>query len=449
MGNLLSTCWEDEESLPPIVFYSLSALKDLRHFPRSPQEKHLQTELSGIDREKNAFVFLSHCWKRGYPGAKGYNVVVPPLTEPKPHPDTPSHDKFQLLITALEKIKSSYFPDIEEVYVWIDYGCINQDASACLELKMLDKIMGACDIMLTTIHEENWSREWWDNIDTISDWFKQYGSPDWNQGDHAYLSRAWCLVEMMYASNIPLLESSSKRLSLFRAGLLTCIQQNRRPHLLMGTNEAKLKMGPVMLPPMRDTWFDQHNPVNGKLSVEADRVAIRRLVEEANVQRVQEGYEGERNAAGKRHGQGVSRYADGNVYEGEIKDGKRHGQGVLTGPDGSILHNGEWRDGKQFGKSYPKDRCGWITKKGHIVPSWKRRYFTLKCGLLQYYTEESCREEMKKGSVEIDGYSIDTNTSLQIYLSPPRNESGAKNMHLKFDSEEERQSWMIALRQSV
>ena len=90
-------------------------------------------------------------------------------------------------------------------------------------------------------------------------------------------------------------------------------------------------------------------------------------------------YEGEWKD-NKRHGQVVYRYADGDVYEGEYKDDNMHGQGVYTGPDGSILHNGEWRDGKPFGKSYPKDRCGWITKKGHIVPSWKRRYFTLKCG---------------------------------------------------------------------
>ena len=124
--------------------------------------------------------------------------------------------------------KSRKYLDIEEEYVWIDYSYIDQDASACLELKMLDQIMGACHIMLTTIHEENWSGEWMDDLrraGDVKDWFKQYGSPDWNQRDHAYLSRAWCLVQMMYASNIPLLESSSKRLSLFRAGLLTCIHK--------------------------------------------------------------------------------------------------------------------------------------------------------------------------------------------------------------------------------
>ena len=33
--------------------------------------------------------------------------------------------------------------------------------------------------------------------------FDEYGSPGWNQGVHSYLNRAWCRVEMMYASNIP------------------------------------------------------------------------------------------------------------------------------------------------------------------------------------------------------------------------------------------------------
>ena len=39
-------------------------------------------------------------------------------------------------------------------------------------------------------------------------------------------------------------------------------------------------------------------------------------------------YEGERNADGKRHGSGVAKYANGDVYEGAYADGARTGAGV-------------------------------------------------------------------------------------------------------------------------
>ena len=41
------------------------------------------------------------------------------------------------------------------------------------------------------------------------------------------------------------------------------------------------------------------------------------------LQKVQEGYVGERNAAGQMHGKGVYTYADGRSYQSEWKDGKR------------------------------------------------------------------------------------------------------------------------------
>ena len=307
MGNSLSSCFsscvDDEfiDTLPPIVFYSFAELKRLGRTPRSPQDKHRQIRYDKIHRNISLLIFYSHGWLRGWPGAKDYNVVVDPLTEPKPHPDTPNHDKFQLLLKACEWIKMAYGPDIddENIYIWFDYGCIDQDAAACDELKMLDKIMGVCDMMLTTIYDENWTREWHDKlaVNGISDIFKEYGSPAWNQGDHSYLKRAWCLVEMMYASNVPLVESSPERLSMFRGVLLKCIEEDRRPHLLMGTNELKLNMPPKVLPPLRDKYFIENDPRNGKLTVEGDRVKIGGLVGNLKIKISEGKYEGEHRLA--------------------------------------------------------------------------------------------------------------------------------------------------------
>ena len=57
-------------------------------------------------------------------------------------------------------------------------------------------------------------------------------------------------------------------------------------------------------------------------------------------------YTGERNSAGKPHGQGTYTFADGATYTGEWKDGDPHGQGTATRPDGDT-YTGEWKDGKR------------------------------------------------------------------------------------------------------
>ena len=446
----------DLRGLPPIMLYSLFILKQLGRTPRSPQDSHLLVDHKYIDREKSVVIFFSHNWQRGWPGAKDYNVVVPPLDTPKPHPDTANHDKFKLLIKAIDYMKTAYFPDIDEenIYVWIDYGCINQDVAACDELKMLDKIMGVCDLMVTTIYDDNWSREWYDKlaVNGVRDILKEYGSPAWNQGDHSYLKRAWCLVEMMYASNIPLVTSSAKRLSMFRGVLLTCIEQNRRPHLLMGTNELERNLPPIVLPPLRSKYFLDNDPRKGKLTVEGDRITICGLADMLTIKMVDETYEGGRNEKGQPHGQGTYTFADGDKYQGEFKDAKFNGQGIKTLADGSIAHYGEWKDGQPVGKSYPRDEYGWITKRGHMYPSWKKRYFRLKMGVLEYYTEESCKAECLKGSFNIAGYNIDTSTPVQIYISSSSSSSvlgGSKDMYMKFDNEGDKERWLKALQASV
>ena len=53
--------------------------------------------------------------------------------------------------------------------------------------------------------------------------------------------------------------------------------------------------------------------------------------------------------AGKRHGQWVVRYADGDVSEGPYVDGKRHGQWVLRTADGDV-QEGPYVDGKRHGQ---------------------------------------------------------------------------------------------------
>ena len=45
-------------------------------------------------------------------------------------------------------------------------------------------------------------------------------------------------------------------------------------------------------------------------------------------------------------GHGTLTTANGNVYDGQFKKHLRHGRGVERKADGTVVHDGEWRDGK-------------------------------------------------------------------------------------------------------
>ena len=330
----------DATALPPIRLIPFDVFRTLGQMPRCPENKDLLVNYDDTDREGSIYIFFSHCWLRGWSGAAGWDG--------RPHPDSSGHDKYTLMVAAVEKIMNT-LTTMTTCYVWLDFGCINQDASACLELKMLDKIVGVCDLILTNVYD---TQDWSFSSTIITNLFDDYKSPAWNGNDYAYLNRGWCRVEMLYAANIPLEKDSAARMTKFKAGLLSSMQSGRRPHLLYGTKEHKLfGYDPIHLPPLQNTWFDNYNPVKGKLTKESDREKIQQLVNyiEPYMKRVAVGYIGERNAAGQMHGRGVYRYADGTVYEGDFKDGKKHGRGVYRFANGSV-YEGDWKDGKEHGQ---------------------------------------------------------------------------------------------------
>ena len=59
-------------------------------------------------------------------------------------------------------------------------------------------------------------------------------------------------------------------------------------------------------------------------------------------------YEGEYNAAGQSEGYGTSRYANGNVYEGQWKADKAEGRGTARYADGDV-YEGEYKADKMEG----------------------------------------------------------------------------------------------------
>jgi len=59
-------------------------------------------------------------------------------------------------------------------------------------------------------------------------------------------------------------------------------------------------------------------------------------------------YVGETSGKGKREGQGILKFKDGDLYEGGFKDGKMHGKGRYKLADGDV-YEGTWVSGAKHG----------------------------------------------------------------------------------------------------
>jgi hypothetical protein len=130
--------------LPPVRLIPFDVFKRLGQMPRCPENRDLLVKYEDTVHDESLYIFMSHCWLRGWSGAPGWDG--------RPHPDTSNHDKYKLMVAAVEKIMNT-LTTMSKCYIWLDFGCIDQDAAACDELKMLDKIVGVCDIILTNVHD--------------------------------------------------------------------------------------------------------------------------------------------------------------------------------------------------------------------------------------------------------------------------------------------------------
>lgn len=140
---------------------------------------------------------------------------------------------------------------------------------------------------------------------------------------------------MFYACNIPILENENpeiKRHSLFDAGLQVLTKKGHRPHMLYGTKEHEQGRQPWTMPPLQNSYLSALNPMNGTLSKPEDVVHIIRLMEELKsyLTFVTEGYVGEKDEQGRKHGKGKFTWASGMTYEGDWVRDRYHGKGVLS-----------------------------------------------------------------------------------------------------------------------
>lgn len=228
----------------------------------------LLVELKQISPDDTIVGFVSHCWLRGWPGAPGY--------KDQPHPDDADNHKFKLLCEALEKLQKFQYSGFKKQYVWIDFCCINQDGNPAAELKQLDLIIKTSDFILTPIHDDQDGS--WQLSSSYDNLLESYEAVAWQK----YLTRGWCLIEMLYAANIPLKDNAAAeaRLAMVNGpGMKSALLSNRRPHFLFGTRESRLLADSHCLPPLQNSFFTRYNPVaHGETSDADDKEKIRQLV---------------------------------------------------------------------------------------------------------------------------------------------------------------------------
>lgn len=355
--GIVKNWFMDIKTLSSIRLIDYTKFRKLSSLPRYPDKKALVILASEIDYRNSFIIFVSHRWLRGR--------FIPP------HPDNATNSKFKLLIRAIDFLWGIHAKKMKSCYIWLDFGCIDQDGNPAGELKMLDQIVGLADCLLTVIHDENpdWVME-----QSTDGYLLDYKADGWKNG---YLLSAWCRVEMLYASHVPLREDNDEdRINKFDAGVKASLQLGRRSHFLYGTKESNCGFCPELLYPLKESYLQLINPADGVLSFESDRVKIQELMYDLTKYLIKPeyGYFGSYNEFGLRHGKGVFKGTNGFYYKGDWANDIPHGNGTIIWMNGDKYvgeinngeitgigdaefgfggkQGGEWYKGKSHGKGY-------------------------------------------------------------------------------------------------
>jgi len=360
---------KDSLSSAGVKIIDFTNFKAIGRLPRYPEDIEIATSLNHLTEAQykdSLIIFVSHRWLRSSPESSGWDGI--------PQPDDINGSKYRLCVEGIEAIKKLYAKGMTGCYLWIDYGCLDQTSNPAAQLKMLDKIVQMSDCVFTPLVDD-FDREHWKFPHSTEDFYNQYKSHAWTGGKDAYLSRAWCLMELLYAYHVPLMEDDifDSRAAKLSGDLLLAKKENRRPHIVYSSYSSLLRIDPVVLP--------AHSPVfsvaDAQLTCEGDRVLLQQLLEDLRPylkRHDEERYEGERDAQGQRHGRGraelesgdnyegdwladeitgrgkyITAGKRGDIYEGELINGRRQGKGVLMSAEGDV-YEGFFVDQKKSGR---------------------------------------------------------------------------------------------------
>jgi hypothetical protein len=109
-------------------------------------------------------------------------------------------------------------------------------------------------------------------------------------------------------------------------------------------------------------------------------------------------------------------------------------------------------------------RSGWLSKRGHVVPSWKTRWFVLQRGKLLYYVNQGSKGHLGedlKGSIDLSGAHVQISRDASVTAgasSPgPRikffplklQTAEGREYQLRSASEADRAEWIAALQGAI
>lgn len=106
-------------------------------------------------------------------------------------------------------------------------------------------------------------------------------------------------------------------------------------------------------------------------------------------------------------------------------------------------------DGVEFWSD--PERCGWLTKQGEYIKTWRRRWFVLKQGKLYWFKESFItRSSVPRGIIPVSscltvkGADDALNRKFSFELSTPQ-----ETMYFIADSEKEKEEWINSIGRSI
>ena len=378
----------------PIRFVDFEKFKSKGKIPRYPDDADLTVNADQTDVLSSVYIYISHAWLTHADGRSGKG----------PHPDNVNNDKYKLLVNGINKCASYYDKEIvnskvRNVYLWLDYSCLNQDKNPVEELSQLEKIMAYCDFVFVPVVDDHHDK--WKLPKSVRDITQHYLAPSFSSDiPTSVFSRAWCRLEFMYAHFVGYekLHYDQHRVALFTNSLNFAKKMGKRPIIVYGTKEDNVpnqntsfsslqldgsgspvhlsddeeEVGEVITTFSNEVvstkrrvlhhmphiflqlpgfFVNKYDPVLGKVWNDDDMRTIKKLKDKCKVYQNLNAstYLGDTNQWGEPHGSGLKTFPTGDTYTGEWSRGEYHGRGRFVSALGDS-YDGDFKFGMFNGK---------------------------------------------------------------------------------------------------
>ena len=157
---------------------------------RYPENFDVTEDLATMDLSNCLVIFVSHQWLRSSDDDDDENGEI---LDDEIHPDNEFHEKFMMCVAGIQKILDNCAPRYQKrgrCFLWLDYGCINQNGNPASRLKSLTEVMQCCDCVFTPLVDQE--QDEWELEITEAGLYEDYLAKSFSD----YLERAWCRLEL-------------------------------------------------------------------------------------------------------------------------------------------------------------------------------------------------------------------------------------------------------------